>query len=81
MDDSGDSEVFALLRDQIGRMLADLDPREQEVLRLRFGLDGRQPHTLEGVVRAFGVTRERVRQIEGKALRLCGAGGHPPRPA
>lgn len=47
----------------------NLTPREQRVLQLRFGLDGGRSHTLEEVGREFGVTRERIRQIEAKALR------------
>jgi RNA polymerase primary sigma factor len=46
-----------------------LDPREAQVLRLRFGLDGGRIYTLEEVGEKFGLTRERIRQIEGKALR------------
>jgi RNA polymerase primary sigma factor len=50
-------------------MLEDLTEREKEVLRLRFGLEDGHPYTLEEVGRRFGVTRERIRQIEAKALR------------
>ena len=50
-------------------MAAQLSPREQQVLHLRFGLDGGQARTLEQVAEMFGVTRERVRQIEARALR------------
>jgi len=50
------------------RVLASLSPREQRVLRLRFGIDERTEHTLEEVGREFAVTRERIRQIEAKAL-------------
>lgn len=57
-----------LLADQIGEILADLSPREQKILRMRFGLDDGITHTLEEVGREFGVTRERIRQIEAKAL-------------
>ncbi|MCS6772949.1 MAG: sigma-70 family RNA polymerase sigma factor [Anaerolineae bacterium] len=64
-----DSASRALLRQQVRSILATLSPREREVLEMRFGfLDGRM-HTLEEVGNAFGVTRERVRQIEAKALR------------
>jgi RNA polymerase primary sigma factor len=58
-----------LLRESLERMLATLKPREARVLRLRFGLNGDRAHTLEEVGKRIGVTRERVRQIEGKALR------------
>jgi RNA polymerase primary sigma factor len=58
-----------LLREQVGRVLDTLNPRESRVLRLRFGLDDGRSRTLEEVGKEFGVTRERVRQIEAKALR------------
>jgi RNA polymerase primary sigma factor len=48
--------------------LAELTPREQRILRMRFGIDGAGDHTLEEVGKVFGVTRERIRQIEAKAL-------------
>jgi RNA polymerase primary sigma factor len=57
-----------LLRDQIREILVDLTPREQEILKMRFGLDDGVTHTLEEVGQKFGVTRERIRQIEAKAL-------------
>ena len=57
-----------LLGDQIKRVLVDLTPREQKILRMRFGLDDGINHTLEEVGKEFGVTRERIRQIEAKAL-------------
>lgn len=57
-----------LLADQIVDILQDLSPREQKILRMRFGLDDGVTHTLEEVGREFGVTRERIRQIEAKAL-------------
>ncbi len=58
-----------LLRDDVAAVLADLKPREAEVLRLRYGLDGERVHTLKEVGVLMGVTRERVRQLEMRALR------------
>lgn len=58
-----------LLREQLEDVLSSLSPREARVLRLRFGLDDGRARTLEEVGQAFGVTRERIRQIEAKALR------------
>jgi len=58
-----------MLREQMKDILDSLSPREQRVIRLRFGLDDGQSHTLEEVGQKVGVTRERVRQIEAKALR------------
>ncbi|KKT29061.1 MAG: RNA polymerase sigma factor [Candidatus Giovannonibacteria bacterium GW2011_GWB1_46_20] len=57
-----------LLKDHIKEILVDLMPREQKILRMRFGLDDGITHTLEEVGAEFGVTRERIRQIEAKAL-------------
>lgn len=57
-----------LLRDHIKEIMVDLAPREQKILRMRFGLDDGITHTLEEVGAEFGVTRERIRQIEAKAL-------------
>ena len=59
----------AMVAQQINLALKSLTPREEKVIRLRFGLDDGRPRTLEEVGRDFGVTRERVRQIEAKALR------------
>ncbi len=58
-----------MLRERINQVLATLSPREARVLRLRFGLDCDRAYTLEEVGQKFGLTRERIRQIEGKALR------------
>jgi len=58
----------ALLRERIRKILEDLAPREQKILSMRFGLDDGVTHTLEEVGKQFGVTRERIRQIEAKAL-------------
>ncbi len=58
-----------LLRERINEVLSSLTPREARIIRLRFGLDCDRPYTLEEVGQKFGLTRERIRQIEGKALR------------
>ena len=58
-----------MLKEQLFQVLNTLTPREQKVLRLRYGLDDSHPRTLEEVGREFNVTRERIRQIEAKALR------------
>jgi len=60
---------FILLKEQLEEVLETLTPREKKVLRLRFGLDDGRARTLEEVGQEFGVTRERIRQIEAKALR------------
>ncbi|HHX77330.1 MAG TPA: RNA polymerase sigma factor RpoD, partial [Firmicutes bacterium] len=64
-----DAAAFELLREQLEGVLDTLTPRERKVLRLRFGLDDGRSRTLEEVGQVFGVTRERIRQIEAKALR------------
>ncbi|MBN1165387.1 MAG: RNA polymerase sigma factor RpoD [Candidatus Krumholzibacteriota bacterium] len=61
--------AHSMLKDQVARVLATLTPREEKVVRLRFGLGDGTPRTLEEVGTIFKVTRERVRQIEAKALR------------
>jgi len=58
-----------LLRERVEQVLGTLSPREARILRLRFGLENGHPYTLEDVGKKFGLTRERIRQIEGKALR------------
>ena len=60
---------YTLLREQLEEVLATLTPREEQVLRMRFGLTDGKPHTLEEVGKEFDVTRERIRQIESKAPR------------
>ena len=64
-----DAAAFTLLREQLKEVLGTLTEREQKVLRLRFGLDDGRARTLEEVGKEFNVTRERIRQIEAKALR------------
>ncbi|MCL2061785.1 MAG: RNA polymerase sigma factor RpoD [Firmicutes bacterium] len=64
-----DAASFTLLKEQLVLILDTLTPREEMVLRLRYGIEDGHPRTLEEVGREFGVTRERIRQIEAKALR------------
>ena len=64
-----DAAAFTLLKEQLEEVLETLTEREQKVLRLRFGLDDGRARTLEEVGKVFNVTRERIRQIEAKALR------------
>ena len=64
-----DAAAREMLREQVQTALSALSKRERQVLELRFGLDNGKEHTLEEVSRYFGVTRERIRQIEAKALR------------
>ena len=64
-----DAAAREMLREQVQNALAALSERERQVLELRFGLIDGKDHTLEEVSRYFNVTRERIRQIEAKALR------------
>jgi RNA polymerase primary sigma factor len=64
-----DAAIQSNLRETTTRVLASLTPREERVLRLRFGIGMNTDHTLEEVGQQFSVTRERIRQIEAKALR------------
>ena len=63
-----EASAYELLKGDVGGVLNLLTPREQKILKMRFGLDGEWAHTLEEVGKEFGVTRERIRQIEAKAL-------------
>jgi len=63
-----EAAAFIMLQDQLDDILATLSDREQRIIQLRFGLADGHPHTLEEVGREFGVTRERIRQIESKTL-------------
>jgi RNA polymerase primary sigma factor len=64
-----DSASYSLLREQLCNVLHTLTAREEQVIKLRFGLEDGRPRTLEEVGRQFNITRERIRQIEAKALR------------
>ena len=64
-----DAASHTLLKEQLSEVLSTLTPREERVLRLRFGLEDGRSRTLEEVGEVFNVTRERIRQIEAKALR------------
>ena len=63
-----EAAAVALLPEEISRLLSPLDEREREILRLRFGLDRGEPRTLEDVGEHFNLTRERIRQIEARAM-------------
>ncbi len=63
-----DSAANQILKEQLSEIIATLTDREQKIIRLRFGIGGERPHTLEEVGSEFDVTRERIRQIEAKAL-------------
>ena len=67
VDPQAVAEVSALQK-IVGEALATLTPREQHILRMRFGIGGAADHTLEKIGKEFGVTRERIRPIEAKAL-------------
>ena len=67
-DSPADAATRAMLSNAVGEVLGELSEREQEIVRLRFGLDGGRAKTLEEVGKEFGVTRERIRQIEAKTL-------------
>jgi RNA polymerase primary sigma factor len=71
-----DAVISLDLAEQARKVLATLTPREEKVLRMRFGIGESSDHTLEEVGQTFDVTRERIRQIEAKALRKL---GHPSR--
>ena len=64
-----DAASISLLKEQLAEVLKTLTPREEKVLSLRYGLEDGHPRTLEEVGKEFNVTRERIRQIEAKALR------------
>ena len=68
VDSPADAATRAMLTNAVGEVLGELSEREQEIVRLRFGLDGGRAKTLEEVGKEFGVTRERIRQIESKTL-------------
>lgn len=63
-----ENAIYQLMRGHVGESLVFLAPREQKILKMRFGLEDGRTHTLEEVGKEFGVTRERIRQIEAKAL-------------
>lgn len=67
-DSPEDSAANQILKEQLAEIISTLTDREQKIIRLRFGIGGGQPHTLEQVGAEFAVTRERIRQIEAKAL-------------
>ena len=64
-----DAAAQMFLAEEMDKVLATLDPREERILRLRYGLQDGRNYTLEEVGERFGLTRERIRQIEGQALR------------
>jgi RNA polymerase nonessential primary-like sigma factor len=66
--DAETTVISHLLHDDLRRVLATLDTREQNVIRMRYGLDDGQPHTLDQIGRRYGLSRERVRQIEREVM-------------
>jgi RNA polymerase primary sigma factor len=64
-----ESATQHLLQETIEEVLSELTPRQSHILRLRFGLGGGEPHTLEEIANKFGLSRERIRQLEKEALR------------
>lgn len=68
--------IYEEFKEELEKLLKGLQPKEEKIIRLRYGLDGGRPHTLEEVGREFNVTRERIRQIEAKAIRYL---RHPTR--
>jgi RNA polymerase primary sigma factor len=64
-----EAAIYELMKGHVEEFLSTLPPREQKILRMRFGLENGRSHTLEEVGQEFGVTRERIRQIEAKALK------------
>ena len=67
-ENPGENVDQTLLRERIGEVLRSLTPREREVIEMRFGLKDGQPRTLDEVARCYGITRERIRQIEARSL-------------
>ena len=67
-EDPEEAAAVARLPDEITKLLGPLDEREREILKLRFGLDRGEPRTLEEVGEHFNLTRERIRQIEARAM-------------
>ena len=63
-----DSAATQILKEQLASIISTLSDREQKIIKMRFGIGGERPHTLEEVGAEFSVTRERIRQIEAKAL-------------
>ena len=64
----GDNVDALLLKERVSEVLRSLTPREREVIEMRFGLKDGQPRTLDEVAKCYGITRERIRQIEARSL-------------